>query len=317
VFNVPAFGRRGIVRLFYAGAERDALRQIHALRSSWGRAMTTTTLLLRVAVRGLEPTLFRFPRAEVTVGRLDTNDLFLGDSSVSDRHARILKRDDKFIAVDLKSETGTYINGRRMTAPTIVREGDVLSIGAYDIDVLHHEPRGEREQLFLDTLTRDPKDDDTRTVYSDWLEQEGRHEEAELVRAQLAIKNVADDDPRFYELSKIIHELAPKMAPAWRRTLAREPIERCPVRFEVLCPKRWDALTPTDDPHRRYCDGCKKDVHYAPTVNEASAFALQGKCVVVDITQPRHDGDLEPPPRVMMAGRIAPPLPPPPPPDTE
>jgi hypothetical protein len=98
----------------------------------------------------------------------------------------------------------------------------------------------------------------------------------------------------------------------WRRAVARPALENCNVRFELVCPKRWDALSPTASPKERYCDACKKNVHYADTVFEASSLASRGHCVAVDLAQPRSPNDLAPRPPPM-AGAIAP-LPPPPPP---
>jgi hypothetical protein len=91
----------------------------------------------------------------------------------------------------------------------------------------------------------------------------------------------------------------------WRRTVARPPIEKCAIRFELVCPKRWDALEPTDAPGQRFCGGCQKNVHYAPTVDDARRLALAGHCVAVDIVERRYTGDLDALPP--MAGMIAPP----------
>lgn len=91
-----------------------------------------------------------------------------------------------------------------------------------------------------------------------------------------------------------------------RRTVARPPIEKCAIRFELACPMRWDALAPTGSPNARYCNTCKKNVYYAPTVREARRLAIDGHCVAVDVGQSRSRDDLDSEP-VMLAGLIAPP----------
>lgn len=134
-----------------------------------------------------------------------------------------------------------------------------------------------------------------------------------MVRAQLellALSPEAPEAPRFQELSSRIAELAKALPLGWRRTVARPPIERCAVRFELVCPKRWDALTPTASPKERYCDACKKKVHYAATVFEAQQLAERGECIAVDIAQTRSPNDLEPRPPPMLAGMPVPPMPP-------
>ncbi len=72
-----------------------------------------------------------FERTEVNVGRVQGNDLMLPKGNVSKRHARLLFRDGRFIVTDLKSTNGTYVNGRKITQATIVREGDKIYVGDF------------------------------------------------------------------------------------------------------------------------------------------------------------------------------------------
>jgi pilus assembly protein CpaF len=85
-----------------------------------------------------------FETAELTVGRVQGNELMLPKGNVSKRHARLLYRDGRFIVTDLNSTNGTYVNRRRITQATIVREGDRIYVGDF---VLRIElPGGEGEQ---------------------------------------------------------------------------------------------------------------------------------------------------------------------------
>lgn len=81
---------------------------------------------------------FRSP--ELTIGRVAGNDLVLPKGNVSKRHARILYREGRFIVTDLSSTNGTYVNRRRITQATIIREGDKVHVGDFVIRV---EARGE------------------------------------------------------------------------------------------------------------------------------------------------------------------------------
>ena len=65
-----------------------------------------------------------FDRTEINVGRVQGNDLMLPKGNVSKRHAKLVFRDSRFIVTDLNSTNGTYVNRRRITQATIVREGD-------------------------------------------------------------------------------------------------------------------------------------------------------------------------------------------------
>jgi pilus assembly protein CpaF len=72
-----------------------------------------------------------FDRNEINVGRVQGNDLMLPKGNVSKQHARLLFRDGRFIVTDLKSTNGTYVNGRKISQATIVREGDKIYIGDF------------------------------------------------------------------------------------------------------------------------------------------------------------------------------------------
>lgn len=72
-----------------------------------------------------------FSLTELSVGRVQGNDLLLPKGNVSKRHARLLYRDGRFIVADLNSTNGTYVNRRRITQATIVREGDRIYIGDF------------------------------------------------------------------------------------------------------------------------------------------------------------------------------------------
>lgn len=72
-----------------------------------------------------------FDTAELSVGRVQGNELMLPKGNVSKRHARLLYRDGRFIVTDLNSTNGTYVNRRKITQATIVREGDRIYIGDF------------------------------------------------------------------------------------------------------------------------------------------------------------------------------------------
>lgn len=72
-----------------------------------------------------------YDRPEISVGRVQVNDLMLPKGNVSKRHARLIFRDGRFIVTDLNSTNGTYVNRRRISQATIVREGDRIYIGDF------------------------------------------------------------------------------------------------------------------------------------------------------------------------------------------
>jgi pilus assembly protein CpaF len=74
-----------------------------------------------------------FTKSELTFGRVAGNDLVLPKGNVSKQHAKLLLKDGRFIVSDLKSTNGTYVNGRKITQATIVREGDKVYLGDFVI----------------------------------------------------------------------------------------------------------------------------------------------------------------------------------------
>jgi pilus assembly protein CpaF len=81
-----------------------------------------------------------FDKQEVTIGRVQGNDIILPKGNVSKRHSRIVIKDGKFIIVDLKSTNGTYVNGRKITSPLVIKGTDKIYIGDF---ILHVEEGGE------------------------------------------------------------------------------------------------------------------------------------------------------------------------------
>lgn len=72
-----------------------------------------------------------FEKEEVTIGRIQGNDIVLPKGNVSKRHARFVAKDGRLLIVDLKSTNGTYVNGRRITSPASVGEGDKVYVGDF------------------------------------------------------------------------------------------------------------------------------------------------------------------------------------------
>jgi len=85
--------------------------------------------------KGGEQRRMVFNKAEVTIGRVQGNDIVLPKGNVSKRHARIVLKDGKFIIVDLKSTNGTYVNGRKITSPLVVKDSDKIYIGDFIVGV--------------------------------------------------------------------------------------------------------------------------------------------------------------------------------------
>src|SRR5947207_1154922 len=85
--------------------------------------------------KGGEQKRLEFDKPEVTIGRVQGNDIILPKGNVSKRHSRIVLKDGKFIIVDLKSTNGTYVNGRKITSPLVLKETEKVYIGDFILTV--------------------------------------------------------------------------------------------------------------------------------------------------------------------------------------
>src|SRR5215470_14904892 len=85
--------------------------------------------------KGGEQKRLEFDKPEVTIGRVQGNDIILPKGNVSKRHSRIVLKDGKFIIVDLKSTNGTYVNGRKIASPQVLKDTDKVYIGDFILTV--------------------------------------------------------------------------------------------------------------------------------------------------------------------------------------
>jgi pilus assembly protein CpaF len=83
-----------------------------------------------------------FDKDEVTIGRVQGNDLVLPKGNVSKRHCRIMVQGSRFSVEDLKSTNGTYINGRKIAEPTAISGVDKIYVGDFVLKVENAESDG-------------------------------------------------------------------------------------------------------------------------------------------------------------------------------
>ncbi len=84
-----------------------------------------------------------FSKPELTVGRVQGNDIVLPKRNVSKQHARLVLKDEQPFVVDLDSTNGTWVNGRKIASPHPLKQGDKIYIADFILTV---EPTQEGEQ---------------------------------------------------------------------------------------------------------------------------------------------------------------------------
>jgi predicted component of type VI protein secretion system len=68
-------------------------------------------------------------KTELILGRDMGNDLVINDPEVSRRHLKFVLEGVTYRIEDLGSTNGTFIHGQRLSAPVILRPGDIITLG--------------------------------------------------------------------------------------------------------------------------------------------------------------------------------------------
>src|SRR5438445_9606369 len=76
-----------------------------------------------------------FESEEITIGRVDENDICLPKGNISKKHTKIVVKDGKIIVLDLKSTNGTYVNGKKLAGPQVISPDDKVYIGDFILNV--------------------------------------------------------------------------------------------------------------------------------------------------------------------------------------
>ena len=109
------------------GAKKTAGKQARPARR---RGAPTHLLVVEGANAGETISLDEAP---LLIGRGSDAAIKLDDDYVSTRHARIGESNGTFYVEDLGSTNGTFVNGERITAKTLVRAGDAIRIGQTEL----------------------------------------------------------------------------------------------------------------------------------------------------------------------------------------
>lgn len=121
----------GLVYLFVWQVARGIATHlgIHAERRK--RRGTKVVLVRSESQAGLD-----FTVTDATVlGRSDEADIVIDDPYASEFHLRLVAQEGGLTLHDLGSTNGTYLNGRRVTAPTELRRGDAVQVGKTVMEV--------------------------------------------------------------------------------------------------------------------------------------------------------------------------------------
>ena len=81
---------------------------------------------------------------KLTIGKSPKNHLVLKDTEVSDFHTEILVKNNVLTLKDLGSNSGTFLNDTRLTGENAIRTGDIVKVGAIELEV--SDPKQRQQQ---------------------------------------------------------------------------------------------------------------------------------------------------------------------------
>lgn len=74
-------------------------------------------------------------RQPVVLGRSEEADVIIDDPYAAEFHVRLVSEKGVLSLLDLGSTTGTYVNGKRVSAPLRLNRGDAVQIGKTVLEV--------------------------------------------------------------------------------------------------------------------------------------------------------------------------------------
>jgi ABC-type multidrug transport system ATPase subunit len=122
------------------------------------------------------PSEIKLPEQQLLIGREEGRvDIHLPDIRVSRTHAWILREGRKATITDLRSANGTFVDGKAIRRPTVIKEGDRIQIGPYNLifrnRALYSVSHENNVQLVAHGLTRRVPDrkrrGQTKTILDD------------------------------------------------------------------------------------------------------------------------------------------------------
>lgn len=71
-----------------------------------------------------------------TVGKTPVNDIVIDEEGVNGFHADLKVEGDRVILSDVNTDTGTWLNGEKLTGPVDLNAGDVITIQGVELEVV-------------------------------------------------------------------------------------------------------------------------------------------------------------------------------------
>jgi serine phosphatase RsbU (regulator of sigma subunit) len=108
--------------------------------------------LLLVLVENAAPRHVPLKLLPLIIGRTEPADVVLAGGTVSRRHCKLERQNDRIVLTDLGSTNGTFINGERATEAVVLEDGARITIGSH---TLNYHRRSQQELAGWEALDRE------------------------------------------------------------------------------------------------------------------------------------------------------------------
>lgn len=126
---------RAVVLDLYGGRRREPrAARAPEPRARRGRGRGVPAKLVLLNERGGRASTYRLS-GTIQIGRASSCDIRPDDNYVSQLHAKVSDRNGSWVIEDLGSTNGTYLNQRKVTAPTTISPGDRIRVGKTVVEV--------------------------------------------------------------------------------------------------------------------------------------------------------------------------------------
>ncbi|MFH1874108.1 MAG: sigma 54-interacting transcriptional regulator [Pseudomonadota bacterium] len=95
---------------------------------------------------------FSLNKSTVIIGKRDTNDIVLKDTTVSRTHLEIKHLEDSFLLRDLESTNGTFVNGTRVKE-AYLSPGDLIKVGNTSLEFVAYDEKVRIEPADRDSFS--------------------------------------------------------------------------------------------------------------------------------------------------------------------
>jgi pSer/pThr/pTyr-binding forkhead associated (FHA) protein len=101
-----------------------------------------------IVVQGPVPNqVFQVNKPSITIGRHSENDIHIEDKEISRLHARLRRTGNDWMIEDIKSRNGVWVNNRQITSPTILQDGDTISLGSnFRFQIIFPKEKGTKQE---------------------------------------------------------------------------------------------------------------------------------------------------------------------------